>query len=292
MPTTPFSNELIAKLKAATAWRFDSQLGPVFTPRFFCCDDPNSLGISDGKEPVAVLSLTPNPALVGDSVAFDGTDSYDPDGTVTDYAWTFASGTPASSAADSGNVSWAAAGEYEVTLIVTDGTGLKSTPARTVMVVREPAGGLFIGADDGVWYSNDGGQSWTARNTGLTAYDQIVNDLKIDPATQNLIDDSKSLWIATDGGIFASNDGGQNWTAKQPQSVSNTWGDSPAPTVDELAFTRLLFTATGRLFAIANWTNGDGAERSWLYFSDDAGAVRSDIDATVTWTEVDLEGGS
>lgn len=287
MATTPFSSEMVVKLKQATAWRFESQLGPVFTPRFFCCDDPNALGLSDGKEPVAVIELTPNPSLEGDSVTFDGRDSYDPDGSITGYAWTFESGTPASSAASNGTVSWATAGEYEVKLVVTDGTGLKSTPAREIQVVREPQNSYFIAADDGVWYTDDGGQNWTAKNTGLVDYDLAVNDLEIDPATQHLPDGSKTLWIATDGGLFCSNDGGDNWTEKNPASVSNPWGDSPAPTVDELSFTRLLFAGPdGRLFAIATWINGSGAERSWLFYTDDAGNVRSDTAAAVSWAEV------
>lgn len=285
MPTTPFSDELIAKLKGATAWRFNSQLGPVFTPRFFCCTDPNDLGISDGKAPVAVMELTPNPCLVGDTVAFDGTDSYDPDGAVVSYAWTFEGGAPASSALSNGNVSWAAAGEYVVTLVVTDGTGVKSSPARAVMVVKEPGNKYFVATSNGVWYTADGGQNWEQKNNGLP-YDALdVNDLKIDPATQNLDDDNKTIWIATDGGIYVSNDGADNWALKNPQSVGNDWSDDPAPTVDALEFKALLFVGN-RLFAIANWQNTGGEERSWLFYTDDIAGVRVDSSESVTWIEV------
>ena len=114
MATTPLSSALVESLKNATAWRFDSELGPIFTPRFFCCTDPNSMGLADGKAPVAVLELTPNPCLVGDTISFDGSDSYDPDGSITGYAWTFPSGTPSSGTVASGTVSWGAVGQYEV----------------------------------------------------------------------------------------------------------------------------------------------------------------------------------
>ena len=118
-------------------------------------------------------------------------------------------------------------------------------------------------------------------------YDLAVNDIKIDPATQHLPDGLKTLWIATDGGLFVSNDGGDSWTEKGPASVSNPEGDSPAPTAGELRFTRLLFAGDdGRLFAIANWTNGEGIERSWLFYTDEADLVRSDETATVSWSEV------
>jgi len=58
MPTPPFSSSLQDQLTDATAWKFSSELGPIFTPRFFCCVSPKTLGITDGKEPVAVIELT------------------------------------------------------------------------------------------------------------------------------------------------------------------------------------------------------------------------------------------
>jgi len=287
MSTTPFSDELVAKLKQATAWRFESKLGPVFTPRFFCCTDPNSMGIEGGKEPVAVLDLSPNPCFPGDTVTFDGTDSYDPDGTVTDYAWTFEDGTPATSSADTGTVTWATPGEYEVTLIVTDGTGLKSSPARTIQVVNDPGGAYFAGTSTGVYFTTDGGQNWEARNTGLSGDALGVNGLKIDPATQNLDHDAKTLWIATNGGVYASNDGGQNWTQKSPAVVSNVWSDSPAPTVADLTFRELLFVGE-RLFVTATWQNGASEWRSWLFYTDNAADARGDMTAPVAWNEATL----
>lgn len=284
MSTTPFSSEFVTKLKGATSWRFSGTLGPVFTPRFFCCDDPNAMGISEGKEPVAVLSLSPNPCFVGDTVAFDGTDSYDPDGSITAYAFTFPSGSPASSTSSSGSVSWAAAGDYEVTLIVTDGTGLKSSPAREIMQVRDAAGEYYIATENGVYFTADGGQNWTAKNTGLSGAALNVNDIKLDPATRTLPAASRTLWIATDDGTYVSIDGGDSWTENKPASVSNTWGDATAPTVDDLEFMSLQFWYE-RLYAIANWTNAGGDERSWIFYTDNHAAVR-DPRGSVTWSEV------
>jgi hypothetical protein len=287
MATPPFSAAFITKLKSATAWRFHSQIGPVFTPRFFCCTDPNDLGIVGGKQPVAVLDLDPIPALVGDTVTFDGTDSYDPDGAVTAYAWTFPSGTPASSSDDTNTVTWAAPGEYEVQLIVTDGTGLKSSPARTVITIWEPTGSYYYATATGVFFTDDGGQTVTVKNTGLSGDALIVNDLKIDPATQEYDEDKKALWIATDGGVYASNDGGENWVIKNPTSVTNTWSDAPAPTVADLRFQKLLF-ANGVLYTIANWKNGDGDERSWAYYCGNFADIINDIDNPISWVEIDL----
>lgn len=285
MPTTPLSSDLVEKLANAAAWRFDNRLGRKFHFKTHCCTDPNELGIVGGKEPVAVLSLSPNPVFAGDNVSFDGTASYDPDGSIASYAFTFESGTPSSSTSSSGTVSWASPGVYEVILIVTDGTGKKSLPAIIEQEVLGPDGAYFIATDSGVYFTEDGGQNWTAKNTGLSGDALTVNDLKIDPATQHLSHDEKTLWIATDDGPYVSHDGGDTWTQKLPSSVSDIWGDAPAPAVADLTFEKLLF-AGGRLFAIANWQNGSGDERSWLFYTDDAEAVRSDATATVTWSEV------
>jgi hypothetical protein len=243
------------------------------------------MGTVEGKEPVAVLALAPNPCLPGDTVTFDGTDSYDPDGTVTDWDWSFESGDPASSTADSGTVSWDEPGEYEVELVVEDGTGVRSSPARVIQVVKEPQGAYFIGTSTGVYLTEDGGQNWTARNTGLSGDGLAVNDLAIDPATQNQEQhEEKTLWIATAGGLYVSNDGGGNWVQKNPASVSNPDGDDPAPTVNDLIFTALLFVGN-RLFAVAELQNGGGDYRSWMFYTDDAPAARTDTSATVTWAE-------
>jgi hypothetical protein len=284
MATEPFSDELVAKLKQATAWRFNTRLGTVFTPRFFCCTDPNEMGVVDGKQPVAVLEMTPNPSFPGDNVTFDGQDSYDPDGSVASQFFTFEDGTPSSSTSSNGTVSWAAAGEYEVTLVVTDGTGQKSSPARVIQRVVEPAEAFFIGTSNGVFFTDDGGQSWVAKNNGLSGDALVVHDLKIDPATQNLGQDAKTLWIATDGGIYVSNDGGGSWAQKNPAGVSNQWGDSPAPTIDDVAFRALRF-AGDKLFVAGTWLNGSDY-RSWAWHTEDAATMRTDTGQAVAWTQL------
>lgn len=280
MSTPPFSSDFVAKLKQATAWRFYSKLGPRFTPRFFCCDDPNALGLSEGKEPVAVLELDPNPCLVGDTVTFDGTDSYDPDGSITAYAWTFPSGTPSTSTSGTSTVSWAAAGEYEVKLVVTDGTGLKSTPARQVQQVYDPQGEYYLAAENGVFYTSDGGQNWTAINTGLTGDALKVKDIKVDPATRHLPGAQRVLWIATEDGVYVSPQerlsGLRFWSQVNPASVPNSWSDGTAPTVANLIFRKLWWSGT-TLFAIATWLNAGGDERSWLFYTTDTINIRSAV---------------
>lgn len=287
MATTPFSSTMIANLKGKTAWRFEGEIGEIFTPRFFCCTDPNTLGISEGKAPVAHISLSPNPVFVGDNVSYDGTDSYDPDGSIASYAWSFEGHTPATSTSSTGTLNYASAGVYTIQLIVTDGTGVKSSPARIELVVQDPEDlALYAGTDTGLYYgSTSSAISWTGKNTGLSGDDLVVNDVAIDPATLNNAAANQTLWRATNGGIQVSNDGGATWAEKNPASVSNQWGDSTAPTVADLTFVALKFTADA-LFVAATWQNASNEWRSWIFHTADFAAMRDDTSDTVTWTEL------
>jgi hypothetical protein len=286
MPTSPLSSNLQNKLDDATAWKFETTLGPVFTPRFFCCDDPNSLSISGGKEPVAIIDLDPNPSFTGDGILYTGTASYDPDGSITAYAWSFEGHSPSSGTASNGTLSYATAGTYTIELTVTDGTGLQSNPARQELVVVAKYAHLLTGGSSGVYYSDGNSPiTWTAKNTGLSGNDLIVYDVIVEPSTSFLPDANKTIWRATTGGIQVSNDGGATWAEKVPGTVSNAWADSPAPTVSDLTWRDLHFNA-GRLFAMATWQNGSSAWRSWIFYTDNAADMVGSTAGTVTWTEI------
>lgn len=277
---------LAASMKDASAYKFTTSLGPVFKPRFFCCTDPNTLGIADGKEPVALIDLDPNPTTTNSDVDYTGTASYDPDGSITGYAWTFESHTPASGTVSAGTLNYDTAGTYTITLTVTDGTGLKSTPASTELVVLDPTIKAYVATSSGVFYSDGSAPlSWDGKNSGLSGDDLKANFVVIDPATQQLAENKKTVWRATDGGIQVSNDGGASWAEKVPGTVTNAWSDGTAPTVADLKFTWLDF-ATSRLFAIATWQNAGGDERSWIFYTTDHPDMRTDTSGTVTWTEL------
>lgn len=287
MPTPPFSSDLESRLATATAWRFESQLGVVFTPNFFCCGNPNDLGLDPGKEPVAIISpLSPNPAYIGETVTYAGTLSYDPDGSITGYAWLFESHTPSSGTASSGTLNYGTAGTVTIQLIVTDGTGLKSSPARTELVIEPPLFQGYIASSTGVYYSD--GQTpiaWTDKNTGLSGNDLITYDVVIDPATQNQAEALKVVWRCGRGGIQVSRDGGATWVEKNPTGVSDAWGDAgDHAEVADLTFRQLLFVGD-RLFVIATYQNAATAWRSWLLYTDNAADMRVSTAGTVIWAE-------
>jgi len=67
---------------------------------------------------------------------------------------------------------------------------------------------LFAGTNAGVFRSTDGGTSWAAVNSGLTA--TLILDVAIDP--QN----ASTLYAATYNGLVKTTDGGTNWGPANP----------------------------------------------------------------------------
>ncbi len=87
--------------------------------------------------PQASFTATPNPVTANTQVAFNGSASFDPDGTIVKYEWdldgngsyeTNTGSTPTTTS------SYASAGEYQVGLRVTDNSGATATTTRTVTV--------------------------------------------------------------------------------------------------------------------------------------------------------------
>lgn len=223
MATEPLLDNLIAALKNPTAWRFNLQLGSQFKPRFFCCTDPNELGIVDGKEPVAIILASANAIGEGGSIDFDGTDSYDPDGSIVGYSWSFPGGTPSSSSNSTETVTFNSSGKKTVRLTVTDGTGKRSIPAERVITVN-PAGdgfggnengilggGVYVSQEAGLRYSADSGENWTNISGDLIGDALKIRDFAQDPVSYNHPQEQHIIWIATDGGLYFTIDGGSNW---------------------------------------------------------------------------------
>jgi YD repeat-containing protein len=96
-----------------------------------------SLTILGNQPPVAALTATPNPAVIGQAVAFSGAGSTDADGTVTDYQWDLdGNGTYESDTGTTKTTSktYATAGTYNVSLKATDNGGKSSVMTVPVTV--------------------------------------------------------------------------------------------------------------------------------------------------------------
>jgi hypothetical protein len=114
---------------------------------------------------------------------------------------------------------------------------------------------------------------WSNRSTGLTGDALTVNDMIINPNTRRLNSTSHELWIATNGGIFTSPDGGRGWipvnTIQNPSNAE--FGDSPAATVDELIFHAIRFDPTDYdiLYVLAGKSS---VNRFWVYKTSNGGS--------------------
>jgi uncharacterized membrane protein len=92
--------------------------------------------------PVAIFSVTPSNPISGQIVSFDGNASFDPDGTVVIWNWSFGDGFGSSGVFT--NHVYNSPGNYTVTLTVTDSAGLSSTRSSTVNVSPQPAHDVAI----------------------------------------------------------------------------------------------------------------------------------------------------
>jgi len=89
--------------------------------------------------PVAVPGLTVHLDVGSTSTSLDGTKSYDPDGTIVAFLWTFVSGPDVAtiispSAAFTDIALSGVSGTYKVNLTVTDNNGATDTKMLTIIV--------------------------------------------------------------------------------------------------------------------------------------------------------------
>ncbi|MCJ8270078.1 MAG: collagenase, partial [Psychrosphaera sp.] len=92
-------------------------------------------------KPVAVAA-GPYSGQPNSAIAFDGSGSYDSDGSVNTYSWSFSDGGSASGV--NASYTFSSAGSYTATLTVTDNLGLASDPVTaSVSVSSDPVGNVL-----------------------------------------------------------------------------------------------------------------------------------------------------
>jgi serine protease len=117
-------------------------------------------GGETNEGPTADLVASGSSTTVGSAIEFDASGSSDPDGSIAAYSWDFGDGSSASGATTSH--SWSSAGDYTVTLTVTDDDGATDT-AQAAISVTEDSGGTCGDASSGGtadgylygWYDSD-----------------------------------------------------------------------------------------------------------------------------------------
>jgi len=92
-----------------------------------------------GQLPVATFTYLPDPTYVGDNVAFNASQSYDPNGYVVSYSWNFGDGSPVQvETAPTVNHAYTKSGNYTAALTITDNEGFTASVTHTVSVAKAP----------------------------------------------------------------------------------------------------------------------------------------------------------
>lgn len=95
------------------------------------------------EAPIAIFHYVPEAPVAGQSVLFDGSDSYDPDGTIVRYRWDFTGDGRFDAEGMTTTWTFAEPGTYPVTLLVVDNDDTAFRVTETIRVGR--AGTLSIG---------------------------------------------------------------------------------------------------------------------------------------------------
>ena len=153
--------------------------GGTFTVSLTVTDSDNLVDTSTARVSVSEVAGTQPPVAdaggpysgrSGTAIQFDGTGSRDPDGSIADYAWDFGDGNGASGARPVHT--YASAGDFTVTLTVTDDTG-RSDSATTSARVSAPVNQAPT-ADPGGPYVAEPGETVTFDGSGSVDPDGSV----------------------------------------------------------------------------------------------------------------------
>jgi PKD repeat protein len=118
--------------------------------------------------PVASFSTSTTSTLAGTSISFNGTASYDPDGTVSSWSWNFGDGNTGVDATTAHT--YDSAGNYTVTLTVTDNAGATGTATSQISVAGQPPVVSFTPSTT----TPSSGQTVTISITASDQYGSIV----------------------------------------------------------------------------------------------------------------------
>lgn len=258
--TAPFPLSVQNRLTSTEqASKWYSLLGMVREFRAYCCNiDANSImGIA--KEPVILADVRPNPVCVNTPIWWNISGSYAPGSTLTGWSVDFGDGTAPAGGANfpgdttSGQHVYTAPGTYTIEIQVEEGLGKNQTSTVQVTVVEcgEPIVGelwTYISTDgDGVYFIDwsEAVPAFIARNTGLSGPALFVRSMTMNPSTRDLNPDQHEIWIATQGGVFKTTNGGLGWAQIVIPDPSNLeFNDTPAATVDELDWHKVVFDPT------------------------------------------------
>ncbi len=136
MATPPLPQSIIDKIKSRSqSVRFVAVLRETRQFRNYCCNLNSDTIMGVSKEPVIILGISPNPVCLGNSLTADTTGSYAPGSTITNRRVDFGDSTVVDPAGVSESHTYAAAGEFTITVTITEGNGTTQTVTQEVNVI-------------------------------------------------------------------------------------------------------------------------------------------------------------
>jgi PKD repeat protein len=184
-PAYPVGTSVTLTPVTATGYTFVSWSGDAVVGGIVTIDTDPSVTATFTANPVAAFTSTPT----GLVVAFNGSTSSDPDGTIASYAWTF--GDSATGTGVAPPHTYASAGSYTVRLTVTDNQGATNYIEHTVTVSNPPQ--TIILRPSGTGTTNN-----LNNNDGYYPYDpQSANWGYVDDTTL----DNDSTYVYRDGSL-------------------------------------------------------------------------------------------
>jgi len=94
----------------------------------------NYLKPVENQPPTASFTYSPENPVVNETITFNASSSYDPDGNITSYEWDFGDGNITKTTEEKINHSYSEAGSYEVTLTVKDDEGATNSTTKIITV--------------------------------------------------------------------------------------------------------------------------------------------------------------
>jgi PKD repeat protein len=167
--------------------------------------------VTSDEGPTAASSVTTASPTVGQPVAFDGSGSSDPDGSINSYSWNFGDGSPAGAGAKPSHT-YAAVGPYIATVTVTDSTEQTASVSRTVALAKGSQAITFTSPAPSP--ASVGGPTYTVAAKGGGSGEPVT--FTIDPTTNTKCSIAGSVVSFTGAGtcrIDANQAGNANYNA-------------------------------------------------------------------------------
>jgi len=145
--TGTWTNDTWIAITGTTNWSNETKIlndkgGVVVLWRVWANDTSNNwndteiLSLTTTQLPVASFTYSPSTPYTGETVTFNASSSYDPDGTIVSYFWDFGDGINGTGV--TATHAYADNGVYTVTLTVTDNDGLTDTDSQAITVLNRP----------------------------------------------------------------------------------------------------------------------------------------------------------